>query len=498
VHVEDITDVGVFEGNTPAIWGYHQSLIVRTGDSVFAAIMEPRGDGFQQQWSLFERTAEGAWLRRYTSLREEQINQPPTLLADDGDGRLHVVAWPEGEMHHYQFDPGSGSFDPVVTTPERSPHEDLYPYSSSALNEAGDILSVVSPYRANRFALRSATTEAWTLGLVVAHEKRPESPSQWARQAYPFVELNGREAHVFTTQDINDQEKIDAAQGFTYSFRTLQYHYSPDVLNEPFTTTEIVNVEESKGWAHNDDMLLDSSGRIHLIYQFQLVEGDWGATQMMHAFGPGGGPLKHVPVGDPGQFNEGRLWESPEGGLFIVLPRFQDLHVAALTAGGELAEEPAPLNITSSGWGYSGRVFLVSPNGGGTPGRVLEGLFSQELEDGRVALRYFQASRGAETVIAETGTVPQQVALGSGYPNPFNGSVTIPYSVRGEGRVRLEVVNMAGQRVVTLADDMHAPGSYARQWDGADDRGERVASGAYLIRLTAGQVQFQDKLMYLK
>ena len=57
---------------------------------------------------------------------------------------------------------------------------------------------------------------------------------------------------------------------------------------------------------------------------------------------------------------------------------------------------------------------------------------------------------------------------------------------------------MAGQRVVTLADDMHAPGSYARQWDGADDRGERVASGAYLIRLTAGQVQFQDKLMYLK
>ena len=225
-------------------------------------------------------------------------------------------------MHHYQFDPGSGSFEPAVTTPERSPHEDLYPYSSSALNEAGDILSVVSPYRANRFALRSATTEQWTLGVVVAHEKRPESPSEWARQAYPFVELNGREAHVFTTQDINDQEKIDAGQGFTYSFRTLQYHYSPDVLNEPFTTTEIVNVEESKGWAHNDDMLLDSRGRIHLIYQFQLVEGDWGATQMMHAFGTGGGPLKHVPVGDPGQFNEGRLWESPEGEMFIVLPRF--------------------------------------------------------------------------------------------------------------------------------------------------------------------------------
>ena len=61
VHVEDITDVGVFEGNTPAIWGYHQSLIVRTGDSVFAAIMAPRGDGFQQQWSLFERTAEDSW-----------------------------------------------------------------------------------------------------------------------------------------------------------------------------------------------------------------------------------------------------------------------------------------------------------------------------------------------------------------------------------------------------------------------------------------------------
>ena len=76
----NITDVGVFEGNTPAIWGYHQSLIVRTGDRVFAAITEPRGEGFQQQWSLFERTAEGEWLRRCTSPSEEQINQPPTLL----------------------------------------------------------------------------------------------------------------------------------------------------------------------------------------------------------------------------------------------------------------------------------------------------------------------------------------------------------------------------------------------------------------------------------
>ena len=82
---------------------------------------------------------------------------------------------------------------------------------------------------------------------------------------------------------------------------------------------------------------------------------------------------------------------------------------------------------------------------------------------------------------------PMHFSLGQSYPNPFNPTTIIPYELTRTARVRLEVFNLLGQRVVTLVDAEQAAGSYAVRWDARDGLGYGVASGVYIYRLTAGE-----------
>ncbi len=87
-------------------------------------------------------------------------------------------------------------------------------------------------------------------------------------------------------------------------------------------------------------------------------------------------------------------------------------------------------------------------------------------------------------------STPVAFALSQNFPNPFNPSTTIPFTVPALTSVRLEIFNSAGQRVRRLADGLFAPGIYELNWDARDDAGYPVSSGLYLYRLEiGGQVQ---------
>ena len=88
-----------------------------------------------------------------------------------------------------------------------------------------------------------------------------------------------------------------------------------------------------------------------------------------------------------------------------------------------------------------------------------------------------------------SSTLPSQdlfehLSLSPPSPNPFNSSTTISYSLAAPGPVSLTVYNLLGQPVRTLVNDTQPPGSYQTVWDALDDRGDPIASGAYLIRLS--------------
>ena len=64
--------------------------------------------------------------------------------------------------------------------------------------------------------------------------------------------------------------------------------------------------------------------------------------------------------------------------------------------------------------------------------------------------------------------------------------------------VRIEVINLLGQKVTTLVDRMMPSGQHAAVWNGADASGRPVASGVYFYRITAGDFVQTRKMMLLK
>jgi outer membrane protein assembly factor BamB len=71
------------------------------------------------------------------------------------------------------------------------------------------------------------------------------------------------------------------------------------------------------------------------------------------------------------------------------------------------------------------------------------------------------------------------------YPNPFNPTTTLGYSIPQSGIVHLVVYDASGRRVKTLANGFRNAGPQQAFWDGRDDTGRMVSSGVYFARLHA-------------
>jgi len=83
------------------------------------------------------------------------------------------------------------------------------------------------------------------------------------------------------------------------------------------------------------------------------------------------------------------------------------------------------------------------------------------------------------------GPLPTSYRLDHNYPNPFNPKTTIRYTVSGPSLVTLKVYDMLGREVTTLVDENQFAKTYSAVWDGTDSKGQSVASGVYLYRLSA-------------
>ena len=92
--------------------------------------------------------------------------------------------------------------------------------------------------------------------------------------------------------------------------------------------------------------------------------------------------------------------------------------------------------------------------------------------------------------------LPAEFSLEPNFPNPFNPTTSIRYKLTDGARVTLEVFNSVGQRIRTLVDGAHQPGSYVVEWDGMDEHRTAVAAGLYFYRLRAGD-QVQTRRMIL-
>jgi len=105
------------------------------------------------------------------------------------------------------------------------------------------------------------------------------------------------------------------------------------------------------------------------------------------------------------------------------------------------------------------------------------------------------------TVIERSnGDIPGAFTLFANYPNPFNPSTTIRYSLTTFADVRLNIYNLKGEKVCTLINQQQSAGTFELSWDGRNDNNIRVASGVYIYRMdinTGREIVSQSHRMLL-
>ena len=102
------------------------------------------------------------------------------------------------------------------------------------------------------------------------------------------------------------------------------------------------------------------------------------------------------------------------------------------------------------------------------------------------------------TLGIDESTLPDVFALHNNYPNPFNPVTNITYDIPEVANVSLEIYNVMGQKVRTLASGSHEPGRYRILWNATNDFGEGLSSGMYIYKIQAGDFVSVKKLILMK
>jgi flagellar hook assembly protein FlgD len=84
------------------------------------------------------------------------------------------------------------------------------------------------------------------------------------------------------------------------------------------------------------------------------------------------------------------------------------------------------------------------------------------------------------------------------FPNPFNPSTTLKYSLPYRAHVYIAIYDILGKNIYTLENGIHSPGVKSVIWNGKDNFGRPASAGIYLYKIQAGDFVQTRKMVLLK
>jgi Right handed beta helix region/Secretion system C-terminal sorting domain len=84
------------------------------------------------------------------------------------------------------------------------------------------------------------------------------------------------------------------------------------------------------------------------------------------------------------------------------------------------------------------------------------------------------------------------------FPNPFNPSTTIRFSLEGSQHTKVAVYDVSGRLIKTLLDEFTSGGERTINWNGRDGAGRAVSSGSYFVRLQSDRTNEVRKVTLLR
>jgi hypothetical protein len=131
-------------------------------------------------------------------------------------------------------------------------------------------------------------------------------------------------------------------------------------------------------------------------------------------------------------------------------------------------------------------------------GSAYDGLYSgnQSMDTDKVGL-FFSGHDSIKGVITSNPVAveeaPASFSVAQNVPNPFNPTTTISFTLATAGNVSVDVFNVAGQKVDTVANEFMSVGSHSVNWDAS-----RFSAGVYFYTVKSGEFSKTMKMTLLK
>ncbi len=181
-------------------------------------------------------------------------------------------------------------------------------------------------------------------------------------------------------------------------------------------------------------------------------------------------------------FNNNRVYLATYGaGVFVYDVAGDSLFSTVLPGGpGVLVDSDGYAYITNFG---SDSLYVYDSN--------FQRVAAFEVGDGPISVAVDDPALTAISAEPHVA-IPGAFQLYQNFPNPFNPNTTIRFALSTASMVRLDILNILGQRIRTLVDGPMVAGMHQMEWNGTDESGQRVPSGVYFYRLMVnGQQQIR-------
>jgi len=104
----------------------------------------------------------------------------------------------------------------------------------------------------------------------------------------------------------------------------------------------------------------------------------------------------------------------------------------------------------------------------------------------------------AQITLDVDDVMPEEFSISKAYPNPFNPTVNIDFSIPEEADITIQIFDLLGRNVFNHEQNFNTAGKYRFQWHGVNDLGTPIASGVYFVTIQHKANIFKQKITFLK
>ena len=329
---------------------------------------------------------------------------------------------------------------------------------------------------------------------------------------FPYENLNPNEIYISRlSSGLSDIFNNTTEMNQSFSFETGNTDWAQDEIDnleidlgnhwwDPQSSGSTIGIISDSTWIEPSsdiiNLLYDSNYSMEVNYGWNLLSSDW----LIRIYLSGGSPREVI-------FNNSKIMQayifgdgSGNSFRFCVDDNFPNSSSSNHEVSPWYAIDWVGWKLVSWDMSMDGTGSWIGD--GNLDGNMRFDSFQLKYNPGQSQFGkiYIDDFRIVDNVILSTNETnfEQPFRLGRNFPNPFNSSTEISFSVQNKSFIQLSIYDITGNKIIDLVQKNYQPGQHKVRWNGLNQNGNEVSSGMYIYTMISNQNKSSLPMILIK